>query len=235
MKSVLGKKPDDPYRVGLDNRGLDYEALPGAADYGRFPWYLYWETCWVLRHGPTLERPMRLLDAGGASSLFSCYLASLGHEVYSIDLSKELVANTNRIARAMGWTLRSYVMNMTKLDFPDKFFDHAYSVCVFEHLNLAARKSALNEIARCLKPGGMLSLTFDYRNPAPVLWGHGPATREENQLKTQQDIWRSFLSTDSFELRGNREFNDNGQSYLVHPQFGNAPYTFGALFLQKKS
>jgi hypothetical protein len=33
---------------------------------------------------------------------------------------------------------------------------------------------------------------------------------------------------------GNQEFCDDGSSYLVHPIEGNAPYTFGAIFLRKK-
>ncbi len=123
---------------------------------------------------------------------------------------------------------------MRELDFEDEYFDHAYSVCVFEHLDYEIKQLALFEIARCLKPNGILSITFDYRNPAPTVAGYGPDTRPRNQLSTREDIRRNFLSTDHFELLGNQEFYDNGKSYLVNPYFGNAPYTFGAIFLRKK-
>jgi ubiquinone/menaquinone biosynthesis C-methylase UbiE len=208
--------------------------LPNSADDGRIPWYLYWEIFWVAKNGPKIKSTMRLLDAGGTSSLFSCYLASLGAEVYSIDLNRRLVSNGNKIAKAMGWKMVSHCMNMKKLDFENGYFDHAYSICVFEHLDYDIKKAALSEIARCLKPNGILSITFDYRNPSPYVVGHGPDTRDRNQLKTKKDIGTSFLSTEDFDLIGNREFHDNQKSYLVHPQ-SNIPYTFGAVFLRKRT
>ncbi len=178
---------------------------------------------------------MKLLDAGGTSSLFTCYLASLGHEVYSIDMNETLVLNGNKLAKALGWNMFFCAMNMKKLDFEDEYFNHAYSICVFEHLDYDIKQSALHEIARCLKPNGIFSITFDYRNPAPAIAGLGPDTSERNQLKTKKDIITSFLLAEHFELYGNQEFYDNGKSYLVHPNFDNAPYTFGSIFLKKKN
>ena len=237
IKKVLGRKIDDQVHVGMDNRGRGYQPLPSSADDGRIPWYLYWEVFWVMTRGPRLGPEMRLLDAGGVSSLFTCYLASLGYEVHSIDLNKTLISNANKIAKAADWRMFSYLMDMEKLDFEDEFFDHAYSICVFEHLHFAAKQAALSEIARCLKPNGILSITFDYRNPAPLIWNCGFDQSERNQLKTEEDIRRNFLSTGSFVLLRNEQFYDNGESYLVHPDlaFGRGLYTFGAIFLMKKS
>jgi hypothetical protein len=87
LDSILGRK-SRAAGVGIENRGPDYEPLADAADDDRIPWYLYWEISWVLTKGPQLLPGSRLLDAGGTSSLFTCYLASLGHEVHSIDLKK---------------------------------------------------------------------------------------------------------------------------------------------------
>ncbi len=227
--------PDLERQVGRDNRGPDYAPLPNAADDDRIPWYLYWEIIWSLTRGPHLDPGMRLLDAGGCSSLFSCYLASLGYEVHSIDLNRRLVANADCIARAMGWNMKSYVMNMASLRFPDSYFDHAYSICVFEHLPYGLKHAALREIDRCLKPNGVLSITFDYRNPAPHLAGIGPDTSAENRISTVDDLDRAFLSTGEFRLLGNQKFYDNGLNWLCHPsaKFNNQPYTFGAIFLER--
>ena len=233
INRVLGRTESEA-GVGIGNRGPDYEPLPNAADDGRIPWYLYWEIVWVMKHGPEVKPNMRLLDAGGTSSLFTCYLASLGCEVHSIDINRRLVANGNRIAKAMGWNMCSYPMNLKKLDFEDGFFDHAYSICVFEHLEYEARHQALSEIGRCLRPNGILSLTFDYRNPAPYIAPYGPDTSEKNQLKRERDIRRNFLSGQDLELLGNQEFLDNARSYLVNPRYDDAPYTFAAVFLRKR-
>ncbi len=221
--------------IGMDQR-LDYQPVPGAAEDARIPWFLYWEIHWVLHVTRPLLRPgMRLLDAGGASSLFSCFLASMGYRLDTVDLKQDLMDNGNLIAREMGWPARAHRMDLRALDFPDATFDHAYSICVFEHIDHPVKLQALAEIARVLKPGGMLSLTFDWRNPAPGVKGFGKDTRPQNQLATQADLERSLLAEPRFELVGNRRFVDNGENYLVHRRFGDTPYTFGALFLRKRA
>lgn len=242
-KRLLGEKVRGAYRTDAgevkaltrgDEQRLDYQPLVGAADDLRYPWFLYWEIYWVLRYmRPLLKPGQRLLDAGGAASLFTCYMASQGYELHSVDLNEKLLAHGDDIARKMGWTtMHSYCMDMRKLDFPDDYFDHAFSICVFEHLDFDIKQSALREISRCLKPGAILSLTFDYRNPAPGVVGIGKDPSPRNALKDKEDIARSFLGTGLFEIADGTEFVDDGRSYLQHPTFNNGPYTFGAIFLR---
>jgi len=220
---------------GIEQR-LDYQALPDSADDIRFPWFLYWEIYWVLKTiSPYLQPGARLFDGGGSASLFTCYLASLGFEVHSVELNPTLSRQCQIIAKSMGWNLHSYIMDMRRLNFPDEYFDHAFSICVFEHLDYDIKQAGLSEIARCLKPGGLLAITFDYRNPAPGVVGYGKDTRPRNQLKSEEDIERTFLRSGHFDLVGNKRFFDNQESYLIHHRFGNTPYTFGAIFLRKKN
>jgi SAM-dependent methyltransferase len=230
-----------PYTgVGLDNRGAEYEPLPGAADDNRIPWFLYWEIEWVIRHGPKLEKGMQVLDAGGTSSLFSAFLASLGVEVHSIDINPQLIANANKLARKMRWNMQAYAMDIEKMAFEDMFFDHAYSICVFEHLDFYTKQKALIEIHRCLKPGGQLCLTFDYLNPAPFVFGYNQFdSRPRNALNSPQRLQEVICAGGMFELLGNQPFVDNGKRYLATPppaaRLNHAEdYTFGALFLKKK-
>lgn len=218
--------------VGQSNRGNEYKPLEFAFDDARLPWYLYWEIAQVITSGPKLNVKSRILDAGGTSSLCSCYFASLGVEVHSIDINPELVANSNKIAKVMKWKLYSYKMDIAKLDFNDNYFDHSYSICVFEHLNYELKQGALKEISRCTKKDAILSITFDYKNPAPSIAFVGFDKSPQNQLSTIDDISRSFLNTNVFELYGNKTFYDNNKSYLVHPEFNNSPYTFGSIFLK---
>lgn len=230
LRRLLGKHSAPP--VGLGERGADYEPLPGAADDNRLPWFLYWEIVWALTRGPKLKPGSRILDAGGTSSLFTCYLATLGHELHSVDLNELLVANGQAISAGMKWNnMQSYCMNMANLTFEDAFFDHASSICVFEHLTYDLKQAALNEIARVLKPGGILSITFDYQNPAPWIVGKGPDTSFENQISSEKDIQRSFLKTGCFELVGGG-FRDCGKRWLQHFTDTQKRYTFGALFLR---
>jgi SAM-dependent methyltransferase len=188
-----------------------------------------------MTHGPRLEPHHRVLDAGGTASLFSCQLASRGVNLQSVDLNETLVDAGRETAAAMGWKMSSHCMDMTSLEFDDASFDSAYSICVFEHLEAAMRRRALSEIARVLKPGGVLSITFDYRGPGVNLGGKGLDYTPENLIRSPADVARHFFSNDELEVLGNPEFHDNGQSYLVWPADRSQHYTFGAVFLRKRS
>jgi ubiquinone/menaquinone biosynthesis C-methylase UbiE len=256
VTSWLGAMPDPPLRPSLaslrllvkrlrrgrrgigpgdllNRGGADYQPLPGIHNDARHPWFLYWEAFWTTRRGPRLAPGMRVLDAGGTASLFSNYLASLGVETHSIDLNPELVEAGQRTADVMGWNLHSYAMDIATLDFPDGHFDHAYSICVFEHLEAELRQRALREIARVLKPGGVLSLTFDYGAPAVFLASSGASSDPEHLIRTPADVKRHFFSCDAFVPVGGPVFHDEGKRYLALPRDPRQRYTFGAVFLRR--
>jgi hypothetical protein len=233
------------------NRGLDYEPLPGAADDKRYPWFLYWEIAWLDTHND-FRAGQRLLDLGGSSSLFSCYMAARGLDVVTVDLNEELVANGEALAAETGWSLRNVSMDMRDLDEAELGgrFDHITSVCVFEHIPLAGRIEVSRRIRRLLDDGGSFSITFDYANPSRLARIGSPA-----------DVEEQFVAPSGLRVRGNREFHDNGNRYLLHPfhhprargegwqrlsidqgqfeqeEVGQPPerggYTFGALFQER--
>lgn len=239
MTSWYGKleKPGTP--VGMDNRGHHYEPLPDAADDARLPWFLYWEIEWAMRHGPRIEPGMRVLDAGGTSSLFTCYLASLGAEVHSIDINPELIRHQNKIAKKMGWKMKAYSMDVGKLEFEDEYFDHAFSICVFEHLDFYIKRAAFNEVHRTMRPGGVLSVTFDYDNPAPYVFHYqGFDARPRNTIDSPQRVREQFSSNGLLEMAEGQEFHDNGERYLCPPKEARLKeprdYSFGAVFLHRR-
>lgn len=237
MKAFARRLLGQSKRVGPTaniNRGGDsYEPVPGIDCDNTHPWFLYWEAYWAMAHGPELSAADRCLDAGGTASLFSYHLASNGPETHSVDLNQRLAAAGKETCRAMHWNLHNHTMDMTDLEFDDAYFSHAYSICVFEHLEADSRQRALSEIARVLKPGGILSLTFDYGAPGVFLAASGPNYEPKNLIRTPEDVHHHFLSSAHFEPVGNPRFVDNGKRYLVWPEDPSKRYTFGALFLRK--
>jgi hypothetical protein len=163
-------------------------------------------------------------------------------EVTAVDLNEDLVQQGNLIAARTGWPLRNLAMDMRRPNLSGPF-DHATSVCVFEHLPLTGRIQASRKLGELLTAGGTFSLTFDYVNPAPTAMITSPAA-----------VHAQFARASGLEVRGNQQFHDTGERYLLHPAYhpeagkrgwwgggvaatagekGDGRYTFGALFMQK--
>jgi SAM-dependent methyltransferase len=238
----------DPESWERANRGHAYESLDGAANDRLYPWFLYWEIAWLTINNDF--RPgERLLDLGGCSSLFACYMASKSLDVVAVDLADRLVTNGDAIAAKTGWSMRNVRVDLRELDLAERF-DHVTSVCVFEHVPISSRIQATTKVRDVLRPGGTFSITFDYLNPSRTA-----------RIDSPRDVEEQFVRPSGLRIRGNHEFHDNGKRYLLHP--GHHPrareagwrelsleqgmfspaqadevrhedeYTFGALFLQR--
>ena len=222
-----------------------YTPLPDAADDGHFPWFLYWEIYWTLQHTP-LKDGSAILDAGGSCSLFWAYLCNLRkHRVFSCELSSKLVGQATIIAWKKDWNedLNSFSLattdDVTKLaKYSSETMDAIFSICVMEHLTIHQRRRSIQQFYRILKPGGTLTITFDYKNPRVAIYRldpEDPFIPKEQLISTPEDLRSSFLHDEGlFEILYNQEFYDNGKTYLGHKKSNYAPYTFGALFLRKR-
>jgi SAM-dependent methyltransferase len=106
-----------------------------------------------------------VLDGGAGQGTMSRRLAELGFEVTSADASPEAVAALRE--RAPGPVVEA---DMTALPFEDASFDAAVLGEVLEHIE--DDRAALAEVARVLRPGGVLALSV----PAnPKLFGPSDA------------------------------------------------------------
>ena len=163
-------------RADLDRRGLRYTNTAGNFLLRQYdPQYepgKMWENAWVIRHAD-IRRGQRALDIGGASTLFSFYLAHLGCDVVVVDNDWSncgILDNARHVARAMGWRLAALDRNVSRpLPFPDASFDRVFSICVLEHLPSSLRQFLMREIGRVLTPGGIAGFTTDYDEARPVL------------------------------------------------------------------
>ena len=205
--------PRGPISVERVGRGVDYRQLEGAADDRLFPWFLYWEISWVVQHGG-FKPGQRVLDLGGASSLFSYYLAHKGCRVVTVDLQSDLVDNASRVAQRMGWDMENLKSDMRALSVSGEF-DHVTSICVFEHLPMKDRVLVASRVKDWLRPGGRFSITFDYRNPARTM-----------QIGSPDDVERQFIRPSGLRVRGNQAFVDNGPNYLLQPFYFRQPFRF---------
>lgn len=93
----------------------------------------------------------KILDVGCGAGFLSNYLASEGHDVTGIDLSEESL-NVARL-RDKTKTATYLKADAYKLPFEDGSFDVITSTDFLEHVS--EPKRVLDEVSRCLKPGGL--------------------------------------------------------------------------------
>ncbi len=177
-----------------------------------------WENAWILAHSD-IRPGTRILDAGGASTIFSFYLASKGCEVSVLDLdwlNTGILKNAAAVSSAMGWKMNVVGGDITSpLPFPDRYFDFVFCICVLEHLTSDQRQKALLNMANCLNPGGLMGLTIDYDNK-----------REGDKglrFKDRDTIDRDIIIPSGLALYGNHALVDEYDE----------TYFLGALFLKK--
>jgi SAM-dependent methyltransferase len=98
----------------------------------------------------------RVLDAGCGTGFFSARARAAGAEVVSLDIGVNLL----RMARKKGLT-RLAAADLLAAPFPDAAFDVVVSSECIEHTPFPP--AAVAELARVLKPGGLLALTCPNR------------------------------------------------------------------------
>ncbi|GAB4483178.1 MAG: hypothetical protein Kow00124_32470 [Anaerolineae bacterium] len=132
-----------------------------------------WEYPWVVAH-LGVEPGMRVLDVGAENSFLPIYLASLGCDVLAVDAwlgSYGEYFTAQVLDRCVDGTFEITVtgpdgrsgrvrwqhQDATALTLPDESFDRVVCISVIEHI--PDDRAAIREMARVLRPGGLLALT----------------------------------------------------------------------------
>lgn len=105
--------------------------------------------------------PGRLVDLGCGAGRHAVRFASRGFTVAAVDLSRSMLEVAGQKASAAGVRILRVEANLCRLGcFPDEMFDYALSM--FSTLGMIrgreARRRALGEFCRILRPGGRLAL-----------------------------------------------------------------------------
>ena len=97
----------------------------------------------------------KLLDVGCGAGEYLRTTAKMGAS-YSggQDLDDKAVSRGRLAFEKEGIDGKLVVGDCQKLDFPDNFFDIAFSSDFFEHISLEVKENVVSEVCRVLKPGG---------------------------------------------------------------------------------
>jgi len=100
----------------------------------------------------------RVLDVGGATGVFSFWMAELGHSVDLVDFTPKHIAQAKAINENVKDKLHSAIVGDARnLEFPDGTFDVVVMMGPLYHIvDRADRIKALNEARRVLRKGGVL-------------------------------------------------------------------------------
>jgi ubiquinone/menaquinone biosynthesis C-methylase UbiE len=109
----------------------------------------------------------RLLDAGvGTGRNFLFYPPTA--EVIGIDQSPAMLARAQRRRGSAAAPVTLRRMDVTRLDYPDRYFDAAVATFLFCVLPDELQVPALKELGRVVKPGGLIRL-LEYTCPSGAI------------------------------------------------------------------
>jgi ubiquinone/menaquinone biosynthesis C-methylase UbiE len=109
----------------------------------------------------------RLLDAGIGTGR-NCAFYPAGAIVSGIDTSPAMLARARRRCPTLAAAGRLYRMDVTRLEFPPASFDAAVATFLFCVLPDHLQVPALRELARVVRPGGLVRL-LEYVRPQGTL------------------------------------------------------------------
>ena len=109
----------------------------------------------------------RILDAGvGTGRNFPFY--PVNSTVIGIDLSPAMLAHAQRRLSTATTTVELRQMDVTRLEFPDHYFDAAVATFLFCVLPDELQVAGMRELGRVVKPGGIIRC-LEYTRPSSGL------------------------------------------------------------------
>lgn len=102
----------------------------------------------------------KILDLGCGAGRHIVYLSKEGFTVWGTDVSDKGLKYAREWLREEDIKVRLKKSDMTKIPFPDEYFDGVISVNVLHHNVLSNVKKAVDEIERVTKKGGVVLLTL---------------------------------------------------------------------------
>ena len=98
----------------------------------------------------------KVLDVGCGSAEYLAIIGKMGANfVGGQDLGEEYINNGRKRLKESNIDGKLVIGDATKLDFPDDYFDIAFSSDFFEHITLEQKIKVISEVYRVLKPGGI--------------------------------------------------------------------------------
>lgn len=153
-------------------------------------------------------RHKRILEAGSGSGRISMRLAQDGAEVTLMDFSIEALEMSQRRYAARGVTAEYVQGPIENMSFTDDTFDVVFNTGVLEHYTPEEQVAQLQEMARVLKPGGLLIVFVPYAGA--LLYQMNKWFRERTgtwEYDYENPLWEVVPLLNQAGLEGAREYS----------------------------
>lgn len=108
------------------------------------------ENRWIMKNLGDIKG-LKILELGCGLGEASVYLSLQGAQVFSTDLSEEMLNTTSKLAQKYNTAVTTRKCSADKIDFPDESFDIVYAANLLHHVDI---EQTLAEAKRVLVPGG---------------------------------------------------------------------------------
>lgn len=150
-------------------------------------WSKIWEYPWLWSHAlESIRWPgKRVVDLGSEISPMPWFLATLGAKVTLIETDPQWIPGWEILREQLQVDVDWHLVDSERLPLADAEADALTSFSVIEHQ--PDKRRAIDEVARVLKPGGTLAISFDICEPAmgmtfPAWNGRALTLREFDDL-----------------------------------------------------
>jgi SAM-dependent methyltransferase len=198
-------------------------------------WSKIWEYPWLWFNGLSRAdwKASALLDIGSELSPMPWFFASLGANVTLVETDQQWVPQWERICHETGLEVKWQIVSGERLPFEDESFDAMTSFSSIEHQT--DKETAVNEMIRVLKPGGLLAISFDICETEmgmrfPEWNGRALTTKEFEDLLWNHPALDTVSETPVWNFGDCEEFIRWNLQSAPHHQ-----YVVGASLLRKRS
>lgn len=137
----------------------------------------------------------KILEIGVGTGIHAKYLQEWGKgknlELYGVDLSDDMLEKAReRLGDSSNMKLKA--MDAHNLEFPDNYFDGIFMAATLHHLDDCEK--GIDEVVRCLKPGGYFSLMEPNLYWPKNLYQGLFIPAEKNQMLIKKKNFRSWLN-----------------------------------------